>query len=282
MGIQQPIQDVRPSPIAGKWYPGDAPHLSHTIDEFISRAEVPDIPGRIVGILAPHAGHRYSGPVAGHAYKLLQGKTFDTVVLVGPSHYPYPSHLITSGHEAFETPLGQVPIDRPVLEALQQRLSIETVRKDPEHSLEIQLPFLQCALGRFRLVPLALVDQSFKMAEELGHAIGQICAGTKTLLVASSDLSHFYPQQVAHVLDQTMLDTVAAFEPAQVIQAEEEAKGFACGRGAIAAVMVAARDLGADTAQVINYATSGDITHDYGQVVGYGAAVFYQKTTAYS
>jgi AmmeMemoRadiSam system protein B len=280
MSTPQPVQDIRPSPIAGRWYPGDPEQLAVTIDEFVSRAQVAPIQGRLIGLLTPHAGHRYSGPVAGHAFRALQesGREPDTVVLVGPSHYPYPAPAITSGHDAYETPLGTVPVNRAMLDALCQRMQIEQVRRDAEHSLEIELPFLQRTLGEFRLVPLALIDQSLEMAEQLGHALADILAGENAVLVASSDLSHFYPQPVANRLDQVILDAVAAYDPEGIIQAEEQGTGFACGRAAIAAVMIAARELGADTARVLNYATSGDITHDYQQVVGYGAAVFYQST----
>ncbi|HEX3052613.1 MAG TPA: AmmeMemoRadiSam system protein B [Aggregatilineaceae bacterium] len=276
MGVQQPVRDVRPSAIAGKWYPANPQQLAESVDAFIRAADISPINGQIIGILAPHAGHRYSGPVAGYAYKLLQGLKFDVVALVGPSHYPYPASCITTAHQAYETPLGTVPVDHDLIEALQKELPIEAVRRDPEHSLEIELPFLQRMLGDFRLLPLALVDQSLEMTEQWGQALGALLAGKNALLVASSDLSHFYSQANAHELDKAMLDAVAAFDPAEVIRTEEKSKGFACGRGAIAAVMVAARELGANSAQIVGYATSGDVTHDYSQVVGYGAAVFYR------
>jgi len=279
MSTSQPPYDIRPSPIAGRWYPDDPEQLAATVDEFIARAQVPPIHGQLIGLLAPHAGHRYSGPVAGYAFRALKesGQDAKVVALVGPSHYPYAAPIITSGHDAYETPLGTVPVDRAVLDTLRQSVPMEQVRRDPEHSLEIELPFLQRTLGNFRLVPVALVDQSLDMAERLGHALAEALANGNAVLVASSDLSHFYPQPVAKRLDQAVLDAVGAFDPEGVIQAEEQGKGFACGRGAIATVMIAARDLGADTASVLNYATSGDVTHDYQQVVGYGAAVFYRR-----
>ncbi|MBN1201800.1 MAG: AmmeMemoRadiSam system protein B [Anaerolineae bacterium] len=272
-------RDVRPSPIAGKWYPGDPARLASAVDGYMERAEVPPVQGRLIGVLAPHAGYRYSGPVAGHAFKPLSGLNADVVALIGPSHYPYQAQIITSGYDAYETPLGQVPVDHEALETLRAVVPIQTVVSDSEHSLEIELPFLQRTLGEFRLIPLALIDQSWVLAERLGHALAGVLKGKKALLVASSDLSHFYTQSVANKLDQTVLDAVAAFDPVAVIRAEEQGKGFACGRGAIAAVMIAARDLGADTAHVVNYATSGDVTHDYHQVVGYGAALFCQAAT---
>lgn len=274
MSIQP--HDVRPSSIAGKWYPGDPNQLAQSIDSYIAQAVVPPINGRLVGVLVPHAGHRYSGPVAGYAYKLMRGLQVDVVALVGPSHYPYQGPVISTAHAAYRTPLGDIPVDHDLLRMLRQTVTIEAVHSDPEHSLEIELPFLQRTLNNFRLLPLALVDQSLTVAQKLGRALAGTLQEQKVILVASSDLSHFYPQNIAHELDHNLLDAVAAFDPAAVIQAEEDGTGFACGRGAIAAVMIAAKELGADTAQIIHYATSGDVNHDHSQVVGYGAAVFFQ------
>ncbi len=272
-----PARDFRPSPIAGRWYPGDPAHLASTVDDYLAQADVPAIPGAIIGLLAPHAGHRYSGPVAGHAFKLVQGMDVDTVAVIGPSHHRYQADILTTGHAAYRTPLGDVPVDHAALEALRETVPVEPVRWDAEHALEIELPFLQRVLGNFALIPLALIDQSLHTAEMLGHALANILAGRKALLVASSDLSHFYPQSTANALDRAMLDAVGAFDPVRVLHLETQGEGFACGRGAIATVMIAARDLGADTAQIVDYATSGDVTHDYDQVVGYGAAVFFRS-----
>lgn len=277
MNATHRLQDVRPSPIAGRWYPADPLRLARSVDDYLDRASVPPVNGRLIGVLAPHAGHRYSGPVAGYAFKAVRGLSVDVVALVGPSHYPYDAPIVATAHDAYETPLGLVPVDRAALTALQRTLPIRLVRTDPEHSLEIELPFLQRVLGEFRLIPLALVDQSYALAQRLGQALAELLAGQKALLVASSDLSHFYPQTIARRLDQTVLDAVARFDPAEVIAAEEKGTGFACGRGAIATVMIAARQLGADTAQIVGYATSGDVTGDTSQVVGYGAALFYQR-----
>jgi AmmeMemoRadiSam system protein B len=274
------IHDVRPSPIADEWYPGDPEDLANSVDGYIAHAETAPIEGRLVGILAPHAGHRYSGPIAGYAFKLLQGLEFDVVALVGPSHYRYPARILTSGHEAYETPLGPVPIDRESLATLRAKVQIDAVREDPEHSLEIELPFLQRTVGEFSLIPLAMIDQSFELAGQLGHALADVLKDKKALLVASSDLSHFHTQAVANRLDQKVLKAVAAYDPAGVINAEELGREIACGRGAIAAVMIAARDLGADAATVVHYATSGDVTHHYDRVVGYASAVFYQRQPA--
>jgi len=266
--------DIRLSPLAGKWYPANPDALARSVDAYLSQADVPPVRGRIVGVLAPHAGHRYSGAVAGHAFAPLKGLAFDVVAVVGPSHYPYRSAILTTGHAAYRTPLGTVPVAHDLLDALSADLQLEQIRDDQEHSLEIELPFLQRALGAFRLLPLALVDQSLAAAEALGAALGTLLADRQALLVASSDLSHFYPQAIASRLDSVILSAVEDFDPAGVIRAEDEGRGFACGRGAIAAVMLAARALGADTAQVVSYATSGSGTGDTSQVGGYGAALF--------
>ena len=275
-----PFHDVRPSPIANEWYPGDPNDLASSVDAYITHAEIPPIGGRVVGILAPHAGHRYSGPVAGYAFKFLKGLTFDVVALVGPSHYRYPAQILTTSHDAYETPLGRVPVDRDTLDALREKVPIDAVREDPEHSLEIELPFLQRTLGQFSLIPLAMIDQSLERAEQLGHALAEVLKSKEALLVASSDLSHFHQQNVANRLDQKVLDAVGAYDPAGVVKAEEFGQEIACGRGAIAAVMIAARDLGADSAIVVRHATSGDVIRRYDRVVGYGAAVFYQETAS--
>jgi len=153
-------------------------------------------------------------------------------------------------------------------------VSLARIPRDPEHSLEIELPFLQRALPQeFKLLPVMVREQNATLARQLGTALAKTLQGRNTLLVASTDLSHFYPQEVANALDQEMLRHVEAFDPDGLMQAEEEGKGFACGRGAVAAVLWAAKGLGANQVTLLHHATSGDVTGDYSQVVGYGAAV---------
>jgi hypothetical protein len=145
--------------------------------------------------------------------------------------------------------------------------------------LEIELPFLQRALATpFKLLPVMVREHNQKIVHGLGMALAEVLRGRKALLVASTDLSHFYPQNVAATLDQVILDRVAALDPNGVLLAEEEGKGYACGRGALAAVLWAAQELGADRAEVLHYATSGDVTGDFREVVGYGAAVLLRST----
>ncbi len=277
---------LRPSPIAGTWYPAGAQELAASVDRFLAQAEVQAPDGRVIAILAPHAGHRYSGAVAAHAFKCLAGVQADLVAVVSPMHHPYRAPMLTTAHTAYTTPLGEVPVDAAALElldaGLQARigLGLTRVRRDEEHSLEIELPFLQRVLGPFRLLPVMILDQTPTMAEALGHALAAVLADRRAVLVASSDLSHFYPQPVAQALDREMLARIAAFDPLAVMRAEEEGQGFACGRAAVAAVLWAARDLGANRVSLLKHATSGEVTGDFESVVGYGAAVIWQAAAS--
>jgi len=279
--------DVRPSPIAGTWYPGSSAALAESVDRQLAEAEVAPPEGQILALLAPHAGHIYSGQVAAQAFRCLDGLAPEVVCVVSPLHQLHAGQVLTTAHEAYATPLGEVPVDRSLVDRFAQALAdqadirLERVRRDREHALEIELPFLQRVLTTpFRLLPVMLRDQNRVTIEACGHALASALAGVPAILVASSDLSHFFPAPVAGRLDAELLARVEAFDPAAVLAAEEEGVGFACGRGAIAAVLWAARDLGANRVRLLGYATSGDVTGDDTSVVGYGAAVVYRSATA--
>ncbi len=278
------LTDIRPSPIAGTWYPGDPEVLAGTIDAFLERAAVEPPDGKILGVLAPHAGHRYSGQVAAYAFRCLQGLAPQVVAILSPSHYPYPGQVLTTMHEAYGTPLGPVAVQRELLERVEGKLAernIECARiyRDQEHALEIELPFLQRVLSEpFTLLPLMLRDQGRDVAEAVGAALADVLADRNAVIIASSDLSHYYPAAIARRLDAAVLARVEAFDPVGVLEAEEKGIGFACGRGAIAAMLWAARGLGANEVRTLHYATSGDVTGDDSAVVGYGAAVVYQAS----
>jgi AmmeMemoRadiSam system protein B len=272
--------DTRPSPIAGRWYPGDSGQLASSVDAYIDAAQLPEIPGEVIAIMAPHAGHVYSGPVAGFAFGAVRGMQPELVAVVSPMHQPYSQPLLTSAHQAYQTPLGSILIDQEAVSELDQYLvgelgfGLTPVRNDAEHSLEIELPFLQRVLThKFSLLPVMVRDQSAKVGQALGRGLAEVLSEKVALLVASTDLSHFYNQEQALKLDAEMLHQVEAFDPLGVLQAEELGKGYACGRNALAAVLWAAKDLGANKVQVLKHATSGDVTGDYSGVVGYAAAV---------
>lgn len=272
------MSNVRSPALAGAWYPGAADKLTQSVDGYLRQAAPPPPLGELIGVVAPHAGHRYSGGVAAHAFGPLQGRAVETVALVGPMHHPASSRLLTTGHDAYSTPLGEVPVDTAGLAAVRAacEVPITPVYNDPEHSLEIELPFLQRVLGAFQLIPIMMVDYSPAACLGLGRALAAALQGRRFLLVASSDLSHFYPQTQAGRFDSYMLGQIESFDPLAVLAAEDEAKGFACGRGPIAAVLAAARQLGGRGVTAVKHATSGDVTGDYSSVVGYGAALIWK------
>jgi len=272
------ISNLRPSPIAGTWYEGDPQTLQHNIDAYLDNAHLPDLLGDVIAVIAPHAGHRYSGAVAGYAFATLRNRTPDLVAVISPMHRPYSQPLITSSHEAYATPLGAIPIDKSAVDELDSALQadlgigLSAVPHDQEHSLEIELPFLQRALASdFKLLPVMVRAQDARISEGLGKALANVLQGKNYILVASTDLSHFYDQVTANKLDNEMLRQIEAFSPEGVFEAEKTGTGFACGHAAVAAVLWASRALGADSAKLLNYATSGDVTGDYSGVVGYGA-----------
>jgi MEMO1 family protein len=277
--------DLRPSPLAGRWYPAEATDLQASVEAYLAAAPpvTPPAPGcSVSALLAPHAGHRYSGAVAAHAFRAVQGLDVELVVLAGPSHFHADGPLLTTGHTHYATPLGAVPVDQDAIDALRAALQatgrdLTLLRRDREHALEIELPFLQRTLAPgFRILPLMLRDQSPLQAQALGLALSEVVRNRRVLLVASSDLSHFYPQARAEAMDAVMLGAVAAFDPAAVLAAHLQGRGQACGVGAVAAVLWAAQALGATAAQVVAHATSGAVSGDYAEVVGYGAAVVWK------
>ena len=272
--------DVRPSPIAGKWYEGDPQLLARIVDEYLDDAPLPELDGDVIAVIAPHAGHTYSGAVAGYAFAPLRGRTPDVVAVVAPMHQPYLDHLITTAHEAYATPLGDILVDKDLLRELDTVLKLEMgfglspVPHDPEHSIEIELPFLQRALSsEWKLLPVMVRARDSRLSQGLGRALATVLHDNNFVMVASTDLSHFYKQQIALTYDRAMLSAIEAFNPDEAFDLERAGKGFACGLGAFTAVMWAARELGADQVKVLRHATSANITGDYSSVVGYGAAV---------
>jgi hypothetical protein len=275
------LAPVRPSPIAGTWYEGNPKALARAVDAYLDRAELPELPGDVVAVIAPHAGHIYSGPVAGYAFAAVRGRTPDLVAVISPIHRPYSDDpLLTTAHDAYSTPLGDIPVDKDSLAALDKALTtrlghgLAAVARDREHSLEIELPFLQRALAAdFRLLPVMVRSQEREAAEALGAALAEVLKDRNALLVASTDLSHFNDQETAKLMDFEMLRCFESFDPDAIFATEASGRGAACGHAAVAAVLWAARALGADTVKVLHHATSGDVTGDFSSVVGYGAAV---------
>ena len=278
------LSDPRPSPIAGSWYPGKADVLRRTIESFLDEAVVPEFEGQPVGLIVPHAGYLYSGLTAAHAFKVLQGRQFARVIILSPSHQPYHQPLLTTAHDSYATPLGLVPVDRGALKKLDAILrenagpELASVRRDQEHSLEIELPFLQTTLPEgFWLIPLMMVDQSASLVRLLSTALVKLIqsfpAEESTILVASSDLSHFYSERIANRLDGNLAQAVREFDLNTFYQHKQRGEMEACGLAPMATVLQTSHLLGADQVTIADYRTSAAVTGDRSSVVGYLSAV---------
>jgi hypothetical protein len=268
---------VRPSPFAGTWYPGDAGALAALVDRQLAAARTGPVAGSVVALVSPHAGLVYSGPVAAHGFGLLRGRCDLSVVLVGPSHHQAFDGSAVWEAGAFATPLGEVPVEAALAEQLAARPGVRAWREPhrQEHSLEMQLPFLQRLVAGLRIVPVLMGRQDRDAVEALAAALIAAAADAEreTLLVASTDLSHYQPAERAARLDARVVECVQAFDPEELMQRLEAERGLACGGGPLVAVMTAARALGANRARVLRRADSGDEgPRDKSRVVGYLSA----------
>jgi AmmeMemoRadiSam system protein B/AmmeMemoRadiSam system protein A len=274
-GTNMQAEEIRESILAGSWYPGDPKRLRQDVETYLEKASAADLQGQLVALIAPHAGYSYSGQVAAYAYKLLEHRKFETVVIIAPSHRAYFSGVSVYDRGGFRTPLGVVPLDAELVRALEERdhrIRYVAEAQAREHSVEIQLPFLQVVMPGFKLVPLIMGDQSFASCQWLGEAVADTIGKKSVLVVASTDLSHFHPYQDAKKLDQVVLDKVNAFDPRGLSENLQSGKCEACGGGPVVTAMLIARKLGANKSQVLRYANSGDVTGDRSGVVGYMAA----------
>jgi AmmeMemoRadiSam system protein B len=220
----------------------------------------------------------YSGQVAAHAYKQIEGEQYDSVVVFAPSHRAYFSGASVDRKSGYRTPLGIVPIDTALAGELADGCPLVSFHEEAhaqEHSLEVQLPFLQKVIPTFSLVPIIMGDQDVETCETIANAVAEVIQGRKTLAVASSDLSHYHPYDQARDLDQKVIDFIDAFDPHGLASDLGKHRIEACGGGPIITALLLAKRRGAIKAKVVKYANSGDISGDYSGVVGYAAGVIY-------
>lgn len=271
---------IRPPVVAGRFYTGDGQALGAEIDAYLQKVTPETPPGEVLGLIAPHAGYIFSGQVAAHAYRQIQGKPFHNVAVVAPSHRAAFAGASVYHQGGYRTPLGVVPVNAALardLMARSDRLNFYPQAHAHEHSLEVQLPFLQRVLKDFQLVPVIMGDHDLTTCRMLAGALASIASNGGLLLVASTDLSHYHSQDEARVLDEAILHKVAAFDPEGLHEALRSGRGEACGAGPMVAVMMAAREMGAGESRVLHYATSGDVSGDRQNVVGYMAAALYRS-----
>jgi AmmeMemoRadiSam system protein B len=270
---------IRPAAVAGTWYPGIRGALARDVDSYLQdAAEWPG--GQIGAVIAPHAGLMFSGPVGAYAYKAAATNSYDVAVLAGPSHFVGFDGIALYPDGAFATPLGAAPIDDEGARAIARSAIVQPLPEahQREHSLEMQLPFLRRLLPDVPIVPLLMGYQTRETIEEFARALADAFRGRRALLVASTDLSHYFDARTAQTLDGEVQALIDAFDPDGLLERfesypdRERGRYVACGGGPAISVMMAARTLGASKARVLKYAHSGDISGDNTQVVGYVAA----------
>lgn len=274
--------DIRAPAVAGMFYSDDAAQLRREVENLLAAASPPPQAKQIIAAVAPHAGYMYSGGVAAHAFKALQAgysppaaHQTPTVFLIAPSHREaFPFISVFTG-KAYRTPLAAVPIARALAQAL--------VDSDPmihadwrghraEHALEVELPFLQVIWPQFELVPVVMGEQHWELCQLLGEQVARLCRESPALILASSDLSHYFAYEEAVQFDACFMRHLKSFAAAALLQALENEECHACGGGPVVAAMIAAQALGADAVDILRYENSGDVTGDHSMVVGYLAA----------
>ncbi len=274
-------QMIRPAMVAGMFYPQKKTTLEREVAMLLENSPEKNISGRLISMVVPHAGYLYSGGVAARAYRLLMDMKLDIVVVIAPSHREYFTECSVFDGYAYSTPLGIIPVDRELTQQLVKThpkiiLSEKGHRYD-EHSLEVQLPFLQKVLDSFKLIPIIMGEQNLENIEALAMGLAEILRNRKALIVASTDLSHFYNYDKASLLDKVVVENLNNFDDDKLFQDLQAEHCEMCGGGPVVATMKASKKLGANKCEVLLYRNSGDITGDKSEVVGYTSAILYNE-----
>ncbi len=278
---------VRPPAFAGSWYAGTPDRLRSQIEEAFTRKLGPgslpivvkDGPRSVVGLVCPHAGYMYSGHVAAHGYYQLakDGKP-DVVVIFSPNHTGRGSALAVMNEGVWRTPLGDVEIDTETADEIlqgSQIIDVDEMAHAYEHSIELQLPFLQYLYGSdFKFVPVTFMMQDLESSREVGKATAKALSGKNALVIASTDMSHYEPQARAEKKDRIALEAAVKLDEEQYYSIIESHAVSSCGYGPTIAAITASKELGAKKAKLLCYRTSGDVTGDYSGVVGYASIAF--------
>lgn len=273
---------VRQPAVAGTFYPGEKKQLEKTVLEMLDYYDSGQFDGQIIGIISPHAGYVYSGRIAARAYKQIQSRQYDNVIVIAPSHFEYfDGCSIYFGD--YQTPLGIVNTNIDIAESMvsQSPAVMNSSRGHfQEHSLEVQIPFLQICLRDFKLIPVLMGKQDYLTAKALSNAVCTVLSDPAfenhgTLIVGSSDLSHYYPTKVAKEMDGIVINDIEEFDERRLYEDVQSKICEACGYGPMISTMMIAKVLGANKSEVLAYGTSGEASQDYNSVVGYASAIFY-------
>lgn len=274
-------QEIRKPVVAGSWYSGDPEALRKEITKYLENAKLSDIDGEIFALVSPHAGYAYSGFTAANSYKQVMGNRYDAVIVLAPSHHEAFSGASVFNKDGYETPLGIVPVEKTIANAIidqNENIRFTWEGHREEHSLEIQLPFLQVAIPDLKIVPIVLWDYSWENCKQLADAITKAVKDKKVLIVASSDLYHGYSYEECKQTDNRTLNSITELKPQQLCQDFQDKNLMACGAGGIVVAELVAMNLGANDAKIVHQINSNDVTRSKGgYVVGYGAVVIYKE-----
>jgi AmmeMemoRadiSam system protein B len=256
------MEKVRPSAIAGAWYPGSQDELRKVIQNYFDRVGDVSVNGEVVGLISPHAGFMYSGQTAAYGYRLVSGKVYDTVVVIAPMHRVSPGRYIATDVDYYETPLGRVPVDKDSLDCISRVTAMEMTDFDEEHSLEIQLPFLQVALGDFSLLPILVGHGNVHDVEDMVQALVSVAKQKKMLFVASTDLHHIPDYEAVKKKDRKVVDALKGGDLERIRRVLAQPDCSVCGRVPVSVVLDTAQRLDAKELAVLHQANSGDVTGD--------------------
>ena len=278
-------EDVRKPAVSGSFYPSRASELREMVKGFLDKAPKEEIEGKLIALVVPHAGFLYSGQVAAYSYKQLEGRDFDTVILIGDSHRIRFHGVSIGNYSAYRTPLGDIMVDKTLAERLikeSEKIDFHPQAHKVEHSLEVQLPFLQAVLKDFKIVPIIMGERSLETCKILGDALIKHTKDKNVLFIASTDLSHFHPYDRAVEIDKRAIWAMEKLDGRLLFQGLEDKKYELCGRAATVTTMLVAEKLGAEEVKLLKYANSGDVPFgDKSRVVGYAAmAITIQQRSA--
>ncbi len=270
--------------VAGMFYPKETEKLKSLVhDCFLSNygpGKLPptDSTKKIYGVICPHAGYVYSGPIACQSFYAISSKPIELFIIVGPNHWGIGCNIASMKDCSWETPLGNVEVDSEAVEELaniSELIELDFFSHTKEHSLEVQVPILQEVFSnKFKILPIALIDQTKNTAVELGRCIAKIAKKNNAMIIGSSDFTHYEENEFAHKQDMALIEPILNLDIEKFYEVLNAKKITACGYGAMATTMVTCKELGATKGELLKYATSGDVMGDKSSVVGYGSIIF--------
>lgn len=275
---------IRTPAVAGMFYPKAQQELRSTIrDCFLHSFGPGKLPPlsdgkNIIGVICPHAGYMYSGPIAAYSYYVISSLKPDLVIIIGPNHWGIGCNIASMKEGLWRTPLGDVEVDTDAaveINKATKNIELDFFSHTRDHSLEVQIPMLQEIYShKFKILPIILIDQSYNAAIEIGMSVSKIAKNKKTVIIGSSDFTHYEENEFAHKQDKSLIEPILEMDVNEFYNILQKNQISACGYGAIASTMTACKELGATRGTLEKYATSGDITGEKSSVVGYASIIF--------